>query len=226
MNRLIRVSSGPFQLLDLQPGAVELVRNRTLADQLGPRLAAELGLNRVAEEEKARRKGRSGAKPGGGTMGFLHVIKPTADGAEAVKKIQLEGEANAQPAVAGGKLYVHTRKHLYCFKIGSGKITLDKEPEAFVAKPGPAKSLRIVPQEVLLNPGEKATFRIQTIDANGLVVGDSKPVKWESFIPPTAKVKATAAVPSTLTTRRVMYNTPGPRLPGAEPSAGSRERYV
>jgi 23S rRNA pseudouridine2605 synthase len=69
VNRLIRVSYGPFQLLDLQPGAVELVRNRTLADQLGPRLAAELGLNRVAEEEKARRKGRSGAKPGGASEG-------------------------------------------------------------------------------------------------------------------------------------------------------------
>ncbi len=65
VNRLIRVSYGPFQLLDLQPGAVELVKNRTLADQLGPRLAAELGLNRVAEEEKARRKGRGGPKPGG-----------------------------------------------------------------------------------------------------------------------------------------------------------------
>ncbi len=35
VNRLIRVSYGPFQLGDLAPGAVEEVRARVLADQLG-----------------------------------------------------------------------------------------------------------------------------------------------------------------------------------------------
>lgn len=35
VNRLIRVSYGPFQLGDLVPGAVEEVRGRVLADQLG-----------------------------------------------------------------------------------------------------------------------------------------------------------------------------------------------
>jgi 23S rRNA pseudouridine2605 synthase len=55
VNRLIRISFGPFQLLDLEPGAVEPVRRRVLADQLGPRLARELGL---AEEAEAVRRGR------------------------------------------------------------------------------------------------------------------------------------------------------------------------
>jgi 23S rRNA pseudouridine2605 synthase len=36
VNRLIRVSYGPFQLGDLAEGAVEEVRSRVLADQLGP----------------------------------------------------------------------------------------------------------------------------------------------------------------------------------------------
>ena len=49
VNRLIRISFGPFQLLDLAPGAVEQVRRRVLADQLGPKLAAELGLRDDAE---------------------------------------------------------------------------------------------------------------------------------------------------------------------------------
>ncbi len=35
VNRLIRISYGPFQLGDLAPGAVEPVRARVLADQLG-----------------------------------------------------------------------------------------------------------------------------------------------------------------------------------------------
>jgi 23S rRNA pseudouridine2605 synthase len=36
VNRLIRVSYGPFQLLDLAEGAVEEVRGKTLREQLGP----------------------------------------------------------------------------------------------------------------------------------------------------------------------------------------------
>lgn len=61
VNRLIRISFGPFQLVDLAPGAVEPVRRRVLADQLGPRLARELGL---AEEAEAIRKGRPPARRG------------------------------------------------------------------------------------------------------------------------------------------------------------------
>src|SRR6266571_2581172 len=40
VNRLIRVSFGPFQLGDLAQGEIEEVRTRTLREQLGPRLAA------------------------------------------------------------------------------------------------------------------------------------------------------------------------------------------
>jgi 23S rRNA pseudouridine2605 synthase len=41
VNRLIRVSFGPFQLGELEQGAAEEVRTRTLKDQLGPELARE-----------------------------------------------------------------------------------------------------------------------------------------------------------------------------------------
>jgi len=60
VNRLIRVSYGPFQLHDLKPGEVEPVRRRVLIEQLGPRTAKLLGLN-DAEEEKARRQRRKSA---------------------------------------------------------------------------------------------------------------------------------------------------------------------
>jgi len=46
VNRLIRISYGPFQLGDLAPGAVEEVRPRVLADQLGSRPPAEKAANR------------------------------------------------------------------------------------------------------------------------------------------------------------------------------------
>ena len=43
VNRLIRVSYGPFQLAEMREGAVEEVRTRMLRDQLGERIAALAG---------------------------------------------------------------------------------------------------------------------------------------------------------------------------------------
>ena len=45
VNRLIRVSYGPFQLAELRPGEVREVKSRVLRDQLGDRLLAEAGAN-------------------------------------------------------------------------------------------------------------------------------------------------------------------------------------
>jgi 23S rRNA pseudouridine2605 synthase len=65
VNRLIRVSYGPFQLGDLEEGKIEEVRTRILRDQLGPTLAAEAGVDFDSpieldtDEEPAPRRGRS-----------------------------------------------------------------------------------------------------------------------------------------------------------------------
>lgn len=55
VNRLIRVSFGPFALGDLPEGAVEEVKRRVLADQLGAKLADQFGL---VAPEKLRRQAR------------------------------------------------------------------------------------------------------------------------------------------------------------------------
>lgn len=55
VNRLIRVSFGPFALGDLPEGAVEEVKRRVLADQLGAKLVDQLGL---VAPEKLRRQAR------------------------------------------------------------------------------------------------------------------------------------------------------------------------
>lgn len=62
VNRLIRVSYGPFQLLDLKPGEAEPVKRRVLADQLGATIAAQLGLDQPEQENV--RAGHSGPRPG------------------------------------------------------------------------------------------------------------------------------------------------------------------
>ena len=84
VNRLIRVSYGPFQLGEMQETAVEEVRTRMLRDQLGERIAALAGadftgpisdLNIAKEETEAplapvrehrgRDRGDKGDRPGG-----------------------------------------------------------------------------------------------------------------------------------------------------------------
>ena len=67
VNRLIRISFGPFQLGDLAEGAVEEVQGARLRDQLGKRLAEEAGVDfssprrenaepeHVVEEERRQR---------------------------------------------------------------------------------------------------------------------------------------------------------------------------
>ena len=63
VNRLIRMSYGPFQLLDMEPGQIEPVRRRVLVDQLGERLAREFGLTEISDDEKETRAQRK-SEPG------------------------------------------------------------------------------------------------------------------------------------------------------------------
>ena len=63
VNRLIRIGFGPFRLGDLAPGAVEEVRARVLADQLGwerPGAARQAARKAARSSRRDPRKGRSG----------------------------------------------------------------------------------------------------------------------------------------------------------------------
>jgi 23S rRNA pseudouridine2605 synthase len=70
VTRLIRLSFGPFSLGELQPGAIEEVKRRIIADQLGAEVASRLG---IAAKPEGRRpvqsppsspagRGKSGAR--------------------------------------------------------------------------------------------------------------------------------------------------------------------
>lgn len=67
VNRLIRVSFGPFTLGDLPAGQVEEIKPRILADQLGAKLAGEFGLKASGKHADAAPKPKSlkfrGKKP-------------------------------------------------------------------------------------------------------------------------------------------------------------------
>lgn len=55
VNRLIRISYGPFQLMDLPVGQVEQVKRRVLMDQLGPQLQRQFGMLDAADADRVRR---------------------------------------------------------------------------------------------------------------------------------------------------------------------------
>ncbi|HEY9039281.1 MAG TPA: pseudouridine synthase [Roseovarius sp.] len=74
VNRLIRVSYGPFQLGDLKPGAVEEIRARVLRDQLGLESPVEAEpvakpkpRSKGAPHRKASLAGKPGSAPGSET---------------------------------------------------------------------------------------------------------------------------------------------------------------
>ncbi|RYE09416.1 MAG: pseudouridine synthase [Hyphomicrobiales bacterium] len=81
VNRLIRVSFGPFQLNDLPIGAVEVVKARILREQLGARLASDAGVDFDSElpEPAAIKLARGAANPA------LRAAKPGAEPAKQRK---------------------------------------------------------------------------------------------------------------------------------------------
>jgi 23S rRNA pseudouridine2605 synthase len=89
VNRLIRVSFGPFQLGDIKPGEVDEVPRRLLRDQLGERLAAEAEVDlegprfdrpddRTRDRERSAPAGRFDADGDGGKP----LLKPGVRGVD------------------------------------------------------------------------------------------------------------------------------------------------
>src|SRR5213080_2510166 len=79
VNRLIRVSFGPFQLGELAAGEVTEVKTRTLRDQLGERLAAAAGVDFCGAHPRCRARMSSSAR--------VSANRVAAAGARAGKRV-------------------------------------------------------------------------------------------------------------------------------------------
>jgi outer membrane protein assembly factor BamB len=158
-----------------------------------------------------------------GTKGALYIIQPTDTEGKILCHVAVEGRCFGTPTAYNGKLYLQTTRHVYCFgKPGNNSgLPAPPTPEAWPA-PGPAKQLQVVPAEVLMRPGQTEPFHVRELDANGFTteeLSDLSTVKWDHFIPPTAKVKSTM---------NGTFNSEG-KLTAAEaatPSAGAFEASV
>ncbi|MCF7762057.1 MAG: PQQ-binding-like beta-propeller repeat protein [Verrucomicrobia bacterium] len=176
-------------------------------------------LDAFAPMLEGKGKGSEGS-PEAGTSGSFYVIQPTRTEGKILSHVALEGRCFGSPTAYNGKVYIQTKEHLYCFGKKGDNPGLPKVAAAPAEqRPGPAAELQIIPSEVLLLPGEKASFRVRKLDAKGLLVEEVKDVsavEWKSFIPPTAKVRARL---------NGAFNAKGELVAGNEssPSAGAFE---
>lgn len=135
-----------------------------------------------------------GEENAAGGHGALYVIKPGDDQPTILSHITLDGRCYGTPTAYHGRIYMQTTKKLYCFGPATPNPAVPAvEAEPAPPAPGPAHELLVRPSELLLQPGDVSSFHVRAVDANGLTVkeiDDPKSVHWASFIPPTAKVKA------------------------------------
>lgn len=104
VNRLIRVSYGPFQLGELEPGAVEEVRPKILREQLGIR-GAEAAGDKAAPGNASKGRPPAGKTSGGAPIGKTLAPKPGQAPAKPTRaaKPTRRGDARPEGAAAHGK---------------------------------------------------------------------------------------------------------------------------
>ncbi len=165
-----------------------------------------------------------------GTTGGFYVIRPGDKEGEILCHAALDGRCFGTPMAYNGKLYLQTTRHLYCWGRKGDNPGCPAPPEE---KPwpvaGPATQLQVIPSEVLLHPGQKATFRVRSLDANDLTVEPSFPskeVKWASFVPPTAKVKAAMKGVSDASGELQAAPVPVPSAGAFEATLGPLKGYI
>ncbi|MDA0812492.1 MAG: PQQ-binding-like beta-propeller repeat protein [Verrucomicrobia bacterium] len=122
--------------------------------------------------------------------GNVYVINPTAEKAEILHTLDLDGACNGAPAVADGRVFIETTEKIYCFAFDTGKITYGDAPNEEPLKPGAPVALQAVPSEVILHPGGMEQIKLYSIDANGVRIGEVPTAQWAKFVPPTAKVQS------------------------------------
>ena len=164
-----------------------------------------------------------------GTTGAFYIIKPGKN-PEILSHVALDGRCFGSPTAYNGKVYVQTTRHLYCFGKKGDNPGLPAEPPAEEwPAPGPAKALEIIPSEVLLRPGQSASFSARAVDRNGFTVEEIKDVKslqWTNYIPPTARVRSAMKASFNADGQLVAANETIPSAGAFEATLGGIKGYI
>ncbi|MSU63925.1 MAG: hypothetical protein EXS31_16285 [Pedosphaera sp.] len=180
----------------------------------------------MLDDPKSKTTGESEA----GTTGAFYIIRPTDAGAQELAHVALDGKCFGTPSAYNGKVYIQTTRKLYCFGRAGNNPGLAAEiaPEKWPS-PGSARRLQAIPAEVLLKPGQVASFRVRSLDANGFTVEeikDQKSIHWTNYIPPTARVRATMKGSFNGDGKLVAAPDPTPSAGAFEASLGSLKGYI
>ena len=147
----------------------------------------------ILEDPKTGGTGGDEVKSAAGTKGGFYVVKPGPDKGEILSQVALDGICMGSPTPYNGKIYMQTKSKLYCFGKKGNNPGLPKPVAEQWPGAGPATQLQIIPSEVYLLAGGSQPVRVRSLDANGFVVQenvDLASVKFESYIPPTARVRS------------------------------------
>ena len=132
VNRLIRLSYGPFQLGEIAQGAVEEVRTRVLADQLGPELSAAAGADFEGpvfsydepDEDKAARAGKPGTKPAAKGPRYA---KPEG-GEDRHRRRPIDLEETAERSVTSGLVADRKGRKVLVQRVRSTEVVAEERP--------------------------------------------------------------------------------------------------
>jgi outer membrane protein assembly factor BamB len=117
--------------------------------------------------------------------GKFYILEPSASGVKVLDEDWLGPEDSpppiiASPAVSDGRVFVSSMDATYA--IGKDappapKATLSK-PETPAPSTDPATVVQVLPYEVLLAPGETASFTVRLFDAKGRFIREASNATW------------------------------------------------
>ena len=123
--------------------------------------------------------------------GKVSVVKDKGEEGEIISQVQLEGSCLAAPSVAHGRVFVQSKKRLYCFGSDQVAPAFVSQQTVTPSSSTQAVSLLVVPAEFSLKSGNSLAFKVFSLDKNGRRIEEVKEgLSWEKWIPPTAKVQS------------------------------------
>jgi 23S rRNA pseudouridine2605 synthase len=152
VNRLIRVSFGPFQLNELPIGGVEVVKARVLREQLGKRLSDEAGVDVDSElpEPAAVRLARGAANP---------ALRASRPGSEPARQRKAMADRTERFRFTDRP----DREHEY--RPEDAPLRRDRPGSRFPRKPGPAREATAdagPPRTIYNADGTESVFEAKT----------------------------------------------------------------
>jgi len=116
--------------------------------------------------------------------GKFFILKPGPAGAEVLDSDQLGTEQQpeaiiASVAVSNGRVFLVTDTNLYAIGRKQNSVSTKASPVGGLPNPNrPATHVQVSPTELILKPGEKASFRVRLYDERGQFIREEKSAEW------------------------------------------------